>query len=486
MRTRTILYLALLVLLIGGLLGPPLFRPASAQKKGDEDQPKMSESAARQIESLLNEKKSRTPQQKKVDSQLLYAAKQRRGQAVTNEARTLETDVKIDKAGHTLVDIRADVTKEITRLIEEAGGQVIYSSWRDGRLRASVPLDAVEWLAGSKDVKFIEPAVEARTHRPDKAGAPETGPGGAAVSPAEVNPKLRSSRRSDFAGRAARVQAQLAKSLPAAAFAKGATTLQDATTNVGSVTSQGDIAHRARDARNFFGATGAGIKIGVLSDGVAALPQLVASGDLPPDVTVLPGQAGGGSEGTAMLEIIHDLAPSAKLFFATAFISDASFADNIRRLRFEYGCDIIVDDIIYFNESPFQDGIIAQAVNDVTADGALFFSSAGNEGNFNDGTSGTWEGDFQDGGPLPTLPAASGYTVHDFGDGNISNRIEILSVPTLFHWSDPLGGSANDYDLYLLNANLSAVIAASTRIQDGDDDPFERINTAATGARLVI
>ena len=96
-----------------------------------------------------------------------------------------------------------------------------------------------------------------------------------------------------------------------------------------------------------------------------------------------------------MLEIMHDLAPGAELGFATAFTSDASFADNIRALRFNAGCDVIVDDILYFNESPFQDGPIAQAVNAVTADGALYFSSAGNEGNTLDGTSGNYEGDFR-------------------------------------------------------------------------------------------
>ena len=74
------------------------------------------------------------------------------------------------------------------------------------------------------------------------------------------------------------------------------------------------------------------------------------------------------------------------------------------------GCDIIVDDVFYFAESPFQDGqatgiisptnggIVTQAVNDVTAAGALYFSSAGNSGNKNDGTSGVWEGNFVDGG----------------------------------------------------------------------------------------
>lgn len=485
---RTILCLMLLLLLAGGLLLVPLFHSASAQsgaQKG-QDKPRISRSAARQIESLINEKKSRTPEQRKIDSNLLYAVKQYRGQAITNEVQSLKTDVEVDQKGYVEVDIQANRTKALIEMIREIGGEVIYSSpapQRENRIRARVPLGGLQRLARSEDVRFIEPAVEATTHRSNKAGAPEAKPDGATMAaPVSINPRLQSGLHTNFDKRAARIHAQLAKALPVAR-AYGALSSQDVTTNVGSVTSQGDAAHRAREARDFFGATGAGVKIGVLSDGVAALTQLQTSGDLPPDVTVLPGQAGGGSEGTAMLEIIHDLAPDAKLFFATAFISDVSFADNIRRLRFEYGCDIIVDDIIYFNESPFQDGIIARAVNDVTADGALFFSSAGNEGNFNDGTSGTWEGDFRNGGSL-TFPSTSSYTIHDFGDGNLSNRIELGSAPTIFHWSDPLGGSSNDYDLFLLDNNLTTVVAASTRPQDGDDDPFERINSPS--GRLVI
>src|SRR5207244_8682966 len=80
-------------------------------------------------------------------------------------------------------------------------------------------------------------------------------------------------------------------------------------TNTGSVDSQGDVTHRAVAARSTFGVTGTGVKVGVLSDSVDFLANSQASGDLGP-VTVLPGQGGrGAGEGTAMLEIIHDLAP---------------------------------------------------------------------------------------------------------------------------------------------------------------------------------
>src|SRR5258705_12175227 len=169
------------------------------------------------------------------------------------------------------------------------------------------------------------------------------------------------------------------------------------------------------------------------------------------------------------------MAHGSKIVIATALNSPESFADNLRRLHFEFGANVICDDIIYFFESPFQDDIIAQAVNDVVADGAVYVSSAGNEGNISDGTSGTWEGDFSDAGTLATLP--SGYTVHNYGNKVISDRIEASGGPLIMHWSDPgtldNPQSSNDYDLFLLDADLRNVVLAATDLQDGPRLPFE-------------
>jgi len=99
-------------------------------------------------------------------------------------------------------------------------------------------------------------------------------------------------------------------------------------------------------------------------------------------VTVLPGQSGltNDAEGTAMLEIINDLAPGAELYFAwNGARSSAEFADNVRLLE-GAGCQIIVDDVTLLDESPFQDGIAARAVNDVTEVGVLFFRLQGTMG----------------------------------------------------------------------------------------------------------
>jgi subtilisin-like proprotein convertase family protein len=481
--------LAALALAVGG--STYILRQASAQVGGaqggtqggvqkggqkGEGAATLSVAAQQQISALLREKRERTPEQRKIGAQLLYAMKAQRGVSMDPEGkvRALNSAMPMSRPGpdgRVEVNIKGEITKETLMMVEKFGGEIKYASQKTGVIRALVPLDAVEGLASSEDIKSIRPAkMEAATNRQ------LTGSTGTAT------PRGMSGARPNFNQRAMNVRANLTAALAKAGVAAKA---QDQTTNTGSVTSQGDTAHNAAAARNFFGVNGTGVKIGVLSDSVDFLAQSIASGNLPADLTVLPGQSGvpGSGEGTAMLEIVHDVAPGAKLFFATAFTSIESFADNIRALR-AAGCDIIVDDIIYFVESPFHDDIVSTAVNEVTADGALYFSSAGNEGNLNDGTSGTWEGDFKN--SRITLPGLTGGTLHDFGDGVISNFVEIGGFVTTLHWSDPLGASGNDYDFFILNNQLTAVLDASTEIQDGDDDPFEITFGAPGGSRILI
>jgi hypothetical protein len=252
-------------------------------------------------------------------------------------------------------------------------------------------------------------------------------------------------------------------------------------------TSAGDVAHRADDARSLFGLDGTGIGVGVLSDGVDTLAARQTTGDLPATVTVLPGQEGSGDEGTAILEIVFDLAPGADLFFATGFNGQASFASNILALR-AAGADVIVDDVAYFAEAVFQDDDVADAVDTVFADGALYFSAAGNEGNLNDGTSGVWEGAFNLSGATYGIAADP---AHDYdGSGTIMNEVTADS-PFVFtlHWGEPLGESGDDYDLFLLSADGNDLLGASTDFQGGDDDPYEEIPSFGiddTGSNLVI
>jgi uncharacterized repeat protein (TIGR01451 family) len=250
--------------------------------------------------------------------------------------------------------------------------------------------------------------------------------------------------------------------------------------------SEGDATHRAAQARAFFGVDGTGVKICVLSDGVDSLATLQSAGDLPA-VDVLPGQAGSGDEGTAMLEIVHDLAPGAALGFATVNPDEATFAANVMALRNTANCTVIVDDAIYLSESPFQDNLIADAVNQVTAAGALYFSSAGNEGNLDAGTSGTWEGDFKPNGNLDPVLGPGAGTTHDFGDGGQSDLITADALDgVVLHWTDPAAASCNDYDLYILDNSLSTVVEASTNLQTCTQDPIEVVGPASAGEQVVV
>jgi uncharacterized repeat protein (TIGR01451 family) len=378
---------------------------------------KISDSAAQQIGALEQEKSSRSPLHRKLDSQFVYQLKQKLNLNFAPGVTRLRPDIKFEPDGRILVDIEANVTGALLAQIQQSGGTVVNSFPQFHHVRALVAMDQLETLAGSADVKFI--------------------------------------------GRARRAQ-----------------------TNTGSVDSEGDVTHRANTARSTFGVNGQGIKVGVLSDSIDNLAQAQASGDLG-NVTVLPGQAGSGSgEGTAMLEIIYDLAPGAQLYFATAFNGEASFAQNILDLR-SNGCDVIVDDVGYFDESPFEDGIIAQAVNSVTASGALYFSAAGNDGNLKDNTSCTWEGDFVDAGPAVPPENIGGGHIHSFGNATY-NTVIIAGAGVDLFWSDPLGASTNDYDLFVLDPTGNYVVASSTNPQNGTQDPYEEVSYVSAGDRIVI
>lgn len=460
--------------------GPTKQRATTVAQTEDTDEPEISEQAKRQIEALLAQKRSRTPEQEKMDPNLLVTVQQAQ-KAGTEQVPAVATNIQLDERRRALVDIRGNVTTDVLQKIEQVGGEVIFSSAPDQSIRARVPLRNLEEIAGMSDVTYIEAAVEAATHREGNRPL--------ASSPANRRPPSGQSLNS-----VARLKAKLADALAVRGSSK-MMVRQDQDTNAivtGPPVSQGDRAHQADTVRDVFGFDGTGVRIGVLSDSVRFLAQSQASKNLPPDVTVIPGQGGSttsGGEGTAMLEIVHDLAPGAKLFFATAFNSDASFANNIRRLRFEYRCDIIVDDVFYFNEHPFQDALIARAVNDVTADGALYFSSAGNEGNLNDGTSGVWEGDYVEGGSLTNLPESTSYKIHGYGDRLITNRIRSTSpYGYALFWADPWGRSNNDYDLFILDSTMSRVKGFSIGTQSGTQNPYEFISPAniVAGDRIVI
>ncbi|MDT8912200.1 S8 family serine peptidase [Amycolatopsis sp. PS_44_ISF1] len=383
------------------------------------------------INALQGIKKTLTPAELKQSSQLVVEKRLRADRTLAAALPGYQSGLAVGPSGTVSVDIDSTAGPAVSRAVQAAGGTV-RSATPGGAVRADLPLSAVDAIASRGDVSTVAPAVQAMTWN-------------------ESDPQQ---QRRQLAAKAV------------------------AATQV----SEGDKAHGADTARTKYGVNGTGVKVCVLSDGVDSLSKSQTAGELP-TVDVLSGQAGSGDEGTAMLEIVHDLAPGATLGFATAFGSEAGFAANIRALRTLGKCTVIVDDVAYFDESPFQDTQVAQAVNDVTAAGALYFSSAGNSGNLTDGSSGYYEGDFR--ASDTALPGVTG-TPHDFDPGSATQTSDALSPnslgrPVTLFWSDPWGKSANDYDLYILNSSGS-VVASSTNKQTGTQNPYESATVPSTGS----
>ena len=115
-----------------------------------------------QIYTPADEKRSRTPAQRKIESQLLYAIKQRRGDPGVALTQTVE--VKLDADGRVVVDITAAVPSRVVPEIQQLDGAVISLSEKYHTIRASIALDKLESLAASKHVRFISLPAEAMTH----------------------------------------------------------------------------------------------------------------------------------------------------------------------------------------------------------------------------------------------------------------------------------------------------------------------------------
>ena len=235
--------------------------------------------------------------------------------------------------------------------------------------------------------------------------------------------------------------------------------------DVGAVTSQADTATRAAQARAQFDVDGSGVPVGVLSDSFNALgggsvngsgcnrtvtgTSSQATGDLPASVKVVQDLPGQSDEGRAMAELIHDLAPGAPILFNTAFTSEPGFAAGIDALR-ACGAKVLVDDVIYFAEPMFQDGVIAQAAQAAVDAGVPYFSSAGNYGRVG------VDEEYVDG-----APADSGNDFHQFASGSQIANITLppgCGVRLVLQWAEPFDGTlgpgaSTDFDLGLFDCS---------------------------------
>ncbi|MCA9140563.1 MAG: S8 family serine peptidase, partial [Planctomycetales bacterium] len=156
-----------------------------------------------------------------------------------------------------------------------------------------------------------------------------------------------------------------------------------ATGGQGAFGTKGDVLINAHTLRHEEQVDGSGVKVGVISTGADGLLYAQGTGDIPGPAqlsTFIDQQKAFGGNGTAMLEIIHDIAPGADLAFASA-TDTRSFFDAVTWLTDIQNVDIIVSDVIDYTAPMFGSGAVAAFVQDVLRrKNVLFVQAAGNDG----------------------------------------------------------------------------------------------------------
>ena len=314
----------------------------------------------------------------------------------------------------------------------------------------------------------------------------------------------------------------------------------------GGANTEGDTILHADAVRAQFHLDGTGVRVGVVSDGVKGVFAAsctscagvdkgpISTGDLPasagtrdskgvlqfstggivgksfrangdleglPPSTPACGFPGAGSEGTAMLEIVHDLAPAAKLTFANAD-TDLEFIQAVNFLAVSN--DVVLDDIGFYGE-PY-DGTsavssnTAAALNNAAYPIRAYVTAVGNDadrhyfGAYTDsGADGTTISGITTGGRLHLFQRTADTTdALNLG----AQPYNLISLPQngevviFLTWDDAFGASGNNYDLYLVQQSTGRVVAKSTDVQSGRQDPVEAIDYVNSGGadrfRLVV
>ena len=276
----------------------------------------------------------------------------------------------------------------------------------------------------------------------------------------------------------------------------------------GSVTSEGDGILGSHSLRSAVTATGRGVRVGVISDGVEGLASSQASQDLgpvdtttcnvalqsagsPPSPPPSPTAPGAGAEGTAMLEIVHDIAPDAQLIFGYFGLAvggtalDFNAAVNCLAAH----TDVVVDDISWFNAGPYDgtsfiSGNTSAALTNPANPIRGYYTSAGNQAQNH------YHATFADSGfhvgnvlgdwwELDRFQGGSGTTDGGFGlicsaTVRCGDTIAVSagrSFAVYLEWNDAFGSSTNDYDL-LVQDNTAGTISPMNPQRQGAGFPF--------------
>ena len=242
------------------------------------------------------------------------------------------------------------------------------------------------------------------------------------------------------------------------------------------VTSEG-VAETNASAWQAAGYDGTGVKIGVIDGGFIGYAALLG-GELPAAANVVAWGAGsGGSEnggtdhGTAVAEIVHDVAPGAKLYIAR--VDTEVDIGNAKDWMVSQGVKVINTSLGWPSWGPGDGtGQVDTIVSNAVGSGVFWASSSGND------RRGHWMGDFTDANSNAALNwDGSSSEFNTFG----ANQGWVLSG--VLRWNDSWTNASQDYDLILCQWTGSAwaKIAQSANYQDGaaGRTPYEEIAVIA-------
>ncbi|HET7856572.1 MAG TPA: S8 family serine peptidase [Gaiellaceae bacterium] len=216
------------------------------------------------------------------------------------------------------------------------------------------------------------------------------------------------------------------------------------------------------------GLRGAGARVAIVDVGFAGWRESRENGDLPRStvtVNLCPGLLDGPGafdHGTAVAEIVAEMAPAARLYLIC--VENVAALGQAKEYAKAHGIQIVNHSASWFNSSRGDSSGAADTpagiVADARAAGILWVNAAGNRAQQH------WSGTFSD-------PDGDGW--HEFAPEDEGNTIVIppgTRSCLALKW-DGWPGTAVDYDLYLVRDSDRVPVASSTTAQTGTQPPTE-------------
>jgi len=223
------------------------------------------------------------------------------------------------------------------------------------------------------------------------------------------------------------------------------------------------------------GYEGQNTRAAIIDLGFIGLATAQVNGDLPPTV-ITRDYTGGGIEsgtvhGTAVAEIVYDVAPQAQLYLIN--IGDEVDLENAKDYCISEGVDIINHSVGWVNTN-FTDGagVICGITDNARANGILWVNAAGNSAKMH------YQDFFLD---------TDGDDWHEFTSGDETNDIQLTSLAYIYvflTWNS-WPTTDQDYDLYLFDDALN-LVAWSDDWQTGTQEPTEAIYYIAPAGTYKI